>query len=219
MSSGPTHSVSFDSAIQDHPTHAPPFVSAEGEQTSTQASDKFSREQALARSFEESDGSSQQQRQSSSAPPYPTRGSGGVSASEVLIAKNLHLSAIKTLADQFGGRVVDVAENSCIVELTAKSSRVDAFLALMRPFGVLEAARSGGFLIKLFIFCFCVLYSPWFRFEFAFTSDTFDYVVHLSSHPFTIHPILLYLPTTGVHCSLSFCGFPRNVENDEETIH
>lgn len=66
-----------------------------------------------------------------------------MSASEALIAKNLHLSAIKTLADQFGGRVVDVAENSCIVELTAKSSRVDSFLSLMRPFGVLEAARSG----------------------------------------------------------------------------
>ena len=68
------------------------------------------------------------------------------SASEALIAKNLHLAAVKTLADQFGGRIVDVAENSCIVELTAKSIRVDAFLSLVRPFGVLEAARSGRFL-------------------------------------------------------------------------
>jgi hypothetical protein len=42
--------------------------------------------------------------------------------------------------------VVDVAETSCIVELTAKSSRVDNFLALMRPFGVLEAARSGEYI-------------------------------------------------------------------------
>lgn len=73
---------------------------------------------------------------------YPSRRR-EVSASEALIAKNLHLSAIKTLADQFGGRVVDVAEESCIVELTAKSSRVESFLGLMRPFGVLEASRSG----------------------------------------------------------------------------
>jgi len=60
-----------------------------------------------------------------------------------LIAKNLHLSGIKMLVEQFGGKVVDVAENSCVVELTAKSSRVDNFLGLMRSFGVLEAARSG----------------------------------------------------------------------------
>lgn len=73
---------------------------------------------------------------------YPSRRR-EVSASEALIAKNLHLNAVKTLADQFGGRVVDVAEESCIVELTAKSSRVESFLGLMRPFGVLEASRSG----------------------------------------------------------------------------
>lgn len=66
-----------------------------------------------------------------------------MTASEALIAKNLHLSGIKTLVEQFGGKVVDVSENSCVVELTAKSSRVDNFLGLMRPFGVLEAARSG----------------------------------------------------------------------------
>lgn len=66
-----------------------------------------------------------------------------ITQSEALIAKNLHLGAVKTLADQFGGRVVDVAEESVIVELTAKSTRVEAFLGLIRPFGVLEAARSG----------------------------------------------------------------------------
>lgn len=128
LTGGPSpESASLDSAveIQDH-THAPPFVTADGEPNP----DKASREQALARSFE-------------SRGLYPTRAQGLAQASEVLIAKNLHLAAIKTLADQFGGRVVDVAENSCIVELTAKSSRVDAFLSLMRPFGVLEAARSG----------------------------------------------------------------------------
>jgi acetolactate synthase-1/3 small subunit len=125
MMGGPTHAP-----ISQTPTPSP-FRASEGEQTPIQSADKSERE-AAARSFEHS------------AELYPGRQiSGGVSASEALIAKNLHLSAIKTLADQFGGRVVDVAENSCIVELTAKSSRVDAFLSLMRPFGVLEAARSG----------------------------------------------------------------------------
>lgn len=122
-------SISLDAAVEfQDSTHAPPFVTADGESNQ----DKASREQALARSFE-------------SRGLYPTRAHGTTSASEALIAKNLHLAAIKTLADQFGGRVVDVAENTCIVELTAKSSRVDNFLSLMRPFGVLEAARSGEY--------------------------------------------------------------------------
>lgn len=137
LSGSPTHadSASFDAAIEHQDVSHPPGFVPESGSTSTSTSsegDKIARENALARSFE-----------SAGSPLYPTRPQGGMSASEALIAKNLHLSAIKTLVDQFGGRVVDVAESSCIVEVTAKSSRVDAFLALMRPFGVLEAARSG----------------------------------------------------------------------------
>ncbi|WWC70912.1 acetolactate synthase, small subunit [Kwoniella pini CBS 10737] len=122
---------SFENALENQST--PSFVPADG------TSDKLQREQALARSFEDSEHSNSS---SSNSSLYPNRRS-EISASEALIAKNLHLSAIKTLSDQFHGKVVDVSENSCIVELTAKSSRIDAFLSLMRPFGVLEAARSG----------------------------------------------------------------------------
>lgn len=132
--SGPTHQPSFDQAVED--TTPPPFVSTEGEQTPIQNADKHAREQALARSFENSASGN------SGLDLYPSRKQ-GMSASEALIAKNLHLAGIKTITDQFGGKVVDVAENSCIVELTAKSSRLDNFLRLMAPFGVLEAARSG----------------------------------------------------------------------------
>ncbi|WWC88559.1 acetolactate synthase, small subunit [Kwoniella dendrophila CBS 6074] len=137
---------SFENALEN--VQPPSFVPAEGHQQQSQDT-KLQREQALARSFEDSDQqqqhSQQQSSSSSSSYLYPSRQQQQqhVSASEALIAKNLHLSAIKTLADQFKGRVVDVAENSCIVELTAKSSRIDNFLSLMRPFGVLEAARSG----------------------------------------------------------------------------
>ena len=135
LGSSPTGSDSetFDVAVeqQDH-THPPSFVPGTSSNSSnSETGDKYEREQALARSFE-----------SSGSPLYPTRQS-GMTVSEALIAKNLHLGAIKTLTDQFGGKVVDVADNSCIVELTAKSSRVEAFLSLMRPFGLLEAARSG----------------------------------------------------------------------------
>ncbi|TXT16005.1 hypothetical protein VHUM_00508 [Vanrija humicola] len=106
------------------------------------------REEALARQFEHS-GERDNLPDGVTEPPelYPSRRRGAASPSELLIAKNLHLAAIKTLADQFGGRVVDVAESSCTVELTAKSSRVEAFLGLVSPFGVLEAARSGTMLL------------------------------------------------------------------------
>ncbi|KAJ3807909.1 small subunit of acetolactate synthase-domain-containing protein [Lentinula aff. lateritia] len=63
--------------------------------------------------------------------------------SQALRLKHQHLHSISTLANQFGGKIVDVSENSVIVELTAKTNRVEAFLGLLRPFGILEAARTG----------------------------------------------------------------------------
>ncbi len=101
---------------------------------------KVDQEYRLAESFE----------RSATGVPSSIRGNHSqgqpISPSEALIVKNLHLNAIKTLADQFGGKIVDVSDNSVIVEMTAKSTRVDAFLKLLRPFGVLEAARSGELL-------------------------------------------------------------------------
>jgi acetolactate synthase small subunit len=137
MSGGPTHSAHATEAVHDYlPTN---------ESNQAQEPTKYQAEQALAQTFE-SGGLPQ------SLSTYNGRGQQqqrqqfqghALSQSEALIAKNLHLNAIKTLTDQFGGRLVDVAENSVIVELTAKSSRVEAFLSLLRPFGILEAARSG----------------------------------------------------------------------------
>ncbi|EDO15571.1 hypothetical protein Kpol_487p4 [Vanderwaltozyma polyspora DSM 70294] len=63
--------------------------------------------------------------------------------SEVLRLKHEHLNDITNLAKNFGGRVVDISEGSCVVELSAKPSRISAFLKLIEPFGVLECARSG----------------------------------------------------------------------------
>lgn len=63
--------------------------------------------------------------------------------SQVLRLKHEHLGAISNLSSNFGGRVVDISDSSCIVELSAKPARVSAFLKLLEPFGVLECARSG----------------------------------------------------------------------------
>ena len=62
-----------------------------------------------------------------------------------LITSSLQRQSITELARLFGARIVDVSHESVIVELSAKSTRVDAFLKLLRPFGILEAARSGRF--------------------------------------------------------------------------
>ncbi|KAJ1941987.1 acetolactate synthase, regulatory subunit [Linderina macrospora] len=53
------------------------------------------------------------------------------------------LEYICSLSSMFGAKIVDVGAECCIVELCAKSERVNAFMKLVAPFGILEAARSG----------------------------------------------------------------------------
>ncbi|KAH9814372.1 small subunit of acetolactate synthase-domain-containing protein [Melampsora americana] len=68
---------------------------------------------------------------------------GELTPSEALRQKHLNLQALTNLAGHFGGNVVDVSHDCIVVELSAKTSRIDAFLKLVRPYGILEAARTG----------------------------------------------------------------------------
>ncbi|KDQ21952.1 hypothetical protein BOTBODRAFT_26353 [Botryobasidium botryosum FD-172 SS1] len=95
------------------------------------SSELVEKEVALAQSFEQSGTSAQ-------APPAAP-----LTPSELLRLKHQHLAAIQTLAHQFSAHIVDVSEHSVIVEMTGKSPRVEAFLSLLKPFGVLESARTG----------------------------------------------------------------------------
>ncbi|KAK0732659.1 small subunit of acetolactate synthase-domain-containing protein [Apiosordaria backusii] len=63
--------------------------------------------------------------------------------SEALRHKHEHLKNITYFAHQFGGKVLDISTNSCIVEISAKPERIDSFLKLIAPFGILESARTG----------------------------------------------------------------------------
>lgn len=45
--------------------------------------------------------------------------------------------------DRFGGRVVDAGPEQVIVEVSGEFARVELFLKALRPFGVVELARSG----------------------------------------------------------------------------
>lgn len=82
---------------------------------------------------------------------------------DVLLAENItgrsilerDLALIKVSADQenrphlmelikvFRGRVVDVAPETLIVEVSGTVDKIDGLLEVLRPFGVLEMARTG----------------------------------------------------------------------------
>jgi acetolactate synthase I/III small subunit len=70
---------------------------------------------------------------------HPSR----LARSEALRHKMQHLEAITYLTHQFKGKVLDISNNNCIVELSAKPNRIDAFMKLIQPFGILESARTG----------------------------------------------------------------------------
>ncbi|BGP18023.1 hypothetical protein JCM10213_008442 [Rhodosporidiobolus nylandii] len=79
-----------------------------------------------------------------------------LSPSEALRQKHQHFSGIQLIAKQFGGKVVDMSNDAVIVEMTGKTERVDAFLKLVRPYGILEAARTG-----LMVMPRAPISSPW----------------------------------------------------------
>ena len=52
--------------------------------------------------------------------------------------------SLMQLVQVFDARVVDVAADSLVVEMTAPASRIDDLLEVLRPYGVMEVARTGG---------------------------------------------------------------------------
>lgn len=52
-------------------------------------------------------------------------------------------SEVREMAEIFRGRVVDVGPEEVIVEISGQERKVEAFIDLMRPFGIIELARTG----------------------------------------------------------------------------
>lgn len=50
---------------------------------------------------------------------------------------------INKLANAYGGKVHDAKKNSIMVELTATPDQIKAFEELVKPFGIIEVARTG----------------------------------------------------------------------------
>ena len=47
------------------------------------------------------------------------------------------------LTDIFRGRIVDVAPEMVIIEISGQERKIEAFIEMMRPFGIVELARTG----------------------------------------------------------------------------
>jgi acetolactate synthase-1/3 small subunit len=53
-------------------------------------------------------------------------------------------SEILDVVAVFLGRIVDIASNSMVIEITGTTEKVDNFIELMHPYGIKELARSGA---------------------------------------------------------------------------
>ncbi|PAV18906.1 acetolactate synthase [Pyrrhoderma noxium] len=120
---GPTHDPRHGSAF----AHPDPAATVEDHSLT------FEQEVFIAENFEHKSGTTTHHPQ---LPPPLT-------PAEALRLKHQHLQSINVLAEQFGAKIVDVSENSIIVEMSGKTTRVEAFLSLLKPFGIIESARTG----------------------------------------------------------------------------
>jgi acetolactate synthase I/III small subunit len=54
-----------------------------------------------------------------------------------------HRPELSLLVETFRGRVVDIQHNNVLIEVSGTEGKVEAFIELMRPYGILELARTG----------------------------------------------------------------------------
>ncbi len=52
-------------------------------------------------------------------------------------------SQIRELADIFRGRIVDVSAETVVIEISGEEQKIEAFIEMMRPFGIIELVRTG----------------------------------------------------------------------------
>ena len=67
---------------------------------------------------------------------------------ELLMIKVTYTNAtradIMQICSMTGAHIVDLAPKTMVIELTAKSAKVDRFIKLMQPFGIVEIASTGA---------------------------------------------------------------------------
>jgi acetolactate synthase-1/3 small subunit len=74
-------------------------------------------------------------------------------SSENFVERDLMLAKVKAapaqrteialLVEMFRARVVDVSPNDLMIEISGQEQKIEAFIELMRPYGIVELARTG----------------------------------------------------------------------------
>jgi len=63
-------------------------------------------------------------------------------------ADGANRAEVMQMVDIFRGRVIDVARRSVIIEVTGSWEKIEAFERMVRPFGLIEMARTGEIAIS-----------------------------------------------------------------------
>jgi len=50
---------------------------------------------------------------------------------------------IALLVEMFRGRVVDISQDNIMIEISGQEQKIEKFIDLMRPYGIIELARTG----------------------------------------------------------------------------
>ncbi len=58
-------------------------------------------------------------------------------------ANSVNRIEIMQLVDVFRARIVDVANDSLIIEITGDEDKIDSFVEVLRPYGIIEMVRTG----------------------------------------------------------------------------
>ena len=53
------------------------------------------------------------------------------------------MTGISAICSIYEAQIVDLSENSLIIELTGKPGKIDAFLAVLRKYEIIEQCRTG----------------------------------------------------------------------------
>lgn len=63
-------------------------------------------------------------------------------------ARSSDRSEIMQITEVFRAKVIDISPDSLAIEITGNRDKVDAFIGMVRPFGIMELARTGSVALK-----------------------------------------------------------------------
>lgn len=62
----------------------------------------------------------------------------------IKVSTRSHRAEIMEIAELFRARIIDVADDSLIIEVTGNQEKIDAIMQLLMPYGIKEIARTGS---------------------------------------------------------------------------